>query len=1049
MCIGDKCPIKSTRSTPTSLDRGNRVEVTEKSGPDSYSAGAAIGGGSLFKGNTGLRKKAAEVKKLFERGLSPQFVLSTEERIDFYRRIPVEIRTLLSDKLVKIGELREFFLGLEPSDFAEKPEVIHGQLKELSLLTFDVINAFTCDGLHFQNAISRLIKEARAGKDVTAIRMDLDITSLNKLDQTGSLADAYLPAFGEWLNRNIANSRYLPRGISPMVVQLPDRTSFLIVGANSGYGKVLMKFVELQLRDFERDMKEGLQEFQDSGKINPDINIADLHFGGVIHSSTLKLADLKKMSVAGIIDGATKELIRLSAETTWLKAFDPDAKLIIGGFKLYSRDVVEELDGTPMRASLQIFVDSGRGFIPMGIFGYEDVADPVKKQALEHLNIPLKVGQITRPSNGGAMLEKFGGMTITLITNPEKAYVEPLFSAYKTMAESLTSDLISLGAEARTGLRYRATLRDMSHFAEQIAVHNSLLKEAGLPITYDKLFMIEIDDGRAFNIAYPKTDKVDTNFQMVNKLVFDTAAILNYFVPIVMATGDQILVSLPSFDADGKKVNPAQFANEYQKNVKSWYESAPYEGKVGMTFQPYAKVVGEDGKVVRLPVWVNGAGEFSVGKKPLPDYLPFMKTVTATVAWADVPNIATAEDVKVLRDLSHKGFSFIDSELKIQIDPSTGKPTYYKEGAGVVPEDYENGTKKFSMLTEEDLELFKGPMITPWLEHDVFSSLEIYPMPEPPDPSDYLLIFTPAKSPKHPSWVWGGDGWIIQPDPVEPEKMPEPLITPAKPAIDPKENAVLKAVEKVPPELMLWFQHEEKEAFFWTRETMNLLDGKWKELPKVLPKHVDITKKEVQKDLHKIKYELGLYGSYYGVPTRFDAALLLHAGKLYVNGKLFDGKLTPKEIAKRVHKLRPFFARIERNIKADPESAFKKIFNNDGTAKATTTITKGVLAEGAILNASSIKIPSFRPTGSFGFRPATSAAMVTGTFYTIGMEGLIGYVKDPPPPGTSFFGKVGHFFEKADQGIQQMFDGIMQYHISRECQKGVRTDGCRPGDTII
>lgn len=733
-----------------------------------------------------------------------QLTILPAERLELYRHSPPHLRTAHTDRLLKIGDLWKYFKSLKPEDFKKRSQKIREAASELKELTFDVIDLYTEGRLLPIFGVSRLTNEAYRGRDATAIRFDFDIGTLNRLvDPTGSLADEFIPAIGDWFNDKIVSDRqaFYLFGEQPLtVIRLPERTSFVVIGPNSEEGKELVNFVTSELKYFTWDMQNRLLEAQKKGRIAPDVDISAFEPTATAHYTTIhlkgfmeeyrsnhNLSPIRKIPRYKVVNHVLDELRRLAGETTYLKAYPPaEPAIVVGGFFVYGDEALPK-ESEPMYQSLTEFIGGGRGFIPFGRFGFQDEKDPETRFIHEYRDIPHHLGDIYSQSRGGrkGALEYFLQMVDSLTLHPALART-PKLDLFRKTTDSLVMLVLNIGEEARRDSKFPSPVKSIrtwskepaDFFLEQVGSLEYLSLEGLKGVKYDILATVEVDDGRSFTTQHPIVSLIDEDFQRIKWLIFDIEKEMELYPPVVAAEGDQIRVAVPSVTKNGVKLMPEDILKYYQQRVHRWFADKQ--------FQPYAKVVGEDGELVRLPIWVDKeSGELKVADRQPKKYVPWEKALTVTISYTEMPDLSKlgsaseASGAEKANRKIHLMFKYIDKNLKAQNGP------FVKEGFGRLPEDFENGSwmpdplkSKFSMLSDFDLDwLFKAETIP--IRDDVNLEPLSTPMPELPGMLDGLIVSMPVKVPSR--FRWGSGGVIIAPEPVRDTQVPQPMITPADP----------------------------------------------------------------------------------------------------------------------------------------------------------------------------------------------------------------------------------------------------------------------------
>lgn len=664
---------------------------------------------SLLRGN-GHAAAMPNAEAVIDGIFDSNHIVDARERFRLYNMIPENVLTAHTARMMEIEKLWDFLKDLSPADFARKLDEIKAATHKLVELSYDIIRVYTNDGLLPNFAVSRLVKAAYAGEDVTAIRFDLDVSGLNSGDPTGTHADEYIPEVGDWLHTNVVTSFNIYRlfgGVPPVVVQYPNRTSFALFGPNRERGKKFIEFVMGRLAFYEEDMRAALSIAQAEGLIAPDVDVANFSPTGTIHHTTIHLREFmqdyaRRYRLRGIADVPTHEVIahvlsemrRVAAETTFLNDHAVADAVRIGGLAVYGDEALP-LPLNSEYGSLLEYIRTGHGSIDFGRFGYQNEEDPETRAMMEHPDVALNLKDITslRQPNGngggrqgGGAIENLSYWVERFVANPALAQKSELFHLFKAEVENMARLVLNLGEEARRAFNFTPTMKstrrirgeNADFFMEQIGLMNRLLRNLGYErAAYDVLATIEVDDGRAFGRAFPSKDGVDGNFQMIKKLLFDTARQMKMFPPIVAAEGDQIRVAISSMGRLGDAIEPEAFLRAYQRNLRNWHRERGYH------FQPYAKVKAGR-RMMRLPVWTDRRGSYVAQKERPPGFVPFMKVLTATAVWTLMPDLTAGNAASQVNSQVRQGFRYIDKFAK-------GQRGYHKEGLARLPVNYRGG----------------------------------------------------------------------------------------------------------------------------------------------------------------------------------------------------------------------------------------------------------------------------------------------------------------------------------------------------------------------
>jgi len=381
---------------------------------------------------------------------SSMHVLDANDRLLLYGLVPDHMLTEHSARMRRIGELWKFFKNLKPADFAKHQGLIRPAAMELVALSRRIAKVYTEDNLLPNFAMSRLMRAAYDGEDITSVRFDWDISRLNAVDETGTLADEFIPEVGDWLREKVIKHpdvHSLFDGDLPVAIRLPERSSFALFGSNSERGARLVKFLIGQLGRFQEDMQAKLSESRDSGWISPDVDISEFTPRATIHHTTIRLKSfmhgyveehglesINEVPVHVVVDHILSELRRLAGQTTYLKAHSPADAIRIGGLFVYGEDALPIPDPASVAyQTLEFYVNNGRGFVPFGRYGYQDEHVDEIRAILEHPEVAhnMKGLSSSRTSEGGGAVEHFWYWISTFLANPDVAKGYQVFAPFR------------------------------------------------------------------------------------------------------------------------------------------------------------------------------------------------------------------------------------------------------------------------------------------------------------------------------------------------------------------------------------------------------------------------------------------------------------------------------------------------------------------------------------------------------------------------------------------------------------------------------------------
>jgi len=625
--------------------------------------------------------------------LSPCPSISARTRVKMSRAVPQELRSLHTQRMMEIDDLISFFASLSLSNIDEaiRDGSFAKNAYRLLNLGWEIIDVYTVSKSFPAEEIAYLVNMAyagNAGKNVARVRVDLDITSLNGVDSTGSLVDTYLPLVREFMAEVSISNRFKFETRAP---QLSDRTSFAISGpADKKFLNDLLQ--EIVLR-FVPEMTDKLKEAQARGEILDQVDIDSLPLTGTITYSTLKFKDRAERLIAKnglrtahqiprdeILKMVLAEIRESNAATIFIKANTPDKppEMFDAGLSVYGDSFLPTEGG--MLDILKKFIADGRGTIPFGVFGFdkETTGDDIGEQQrvlLEFPDYPHERGALYGHKRG--LFEIFQLHVSTLIKEGTGN-----LSFIKRLAEDIGLRLLNLGAAGMRDPRAPSIVRETRNminlageqewfdpFIETLVTYE---REFGVPCKY--LVLFEIDDAKAFLSEYPPDDDVDERFQRLKERIHFSAR-RSDIIPVMAAEGDQIRTA--PLRAEGLE-SAVTFARDGQRLIREHY--------AGMKFQVYGKLKIGD-RVVRLPKWVNPeTGEEIVAREAPEGFISAEKGVTATAVVVPIPSIRTREDAALVNEKIRLGFAYIDV-LK-------GKCPFIKEQFGILPQDFTNGHER-------------------------------------------------------------------------------------------------------------------------------------------------------------------------------------------------------------------------------------------------------------------------------------------------------------------------------------------------------------------
>jgi len=637
--------------------------------------------------------------ELLERAASPVPELNWFEQLVLLKFIPTENRTPFTAKILETGQIIDFFRQLSQNDLSN-PQIIakiQTYAEKLRTFTPEILDVYSRNGTRAEFLISYLYNAALNGENAVTFRIDLNVTEMNYLDPTGNLGNEFLPYYGKKTHDRLTT----PEAIAlaervPAVTHQPDRTSFVIAGPSNGKTLPFRNFLFNQLNEVNLGLGADLQQMFQTGRIGANVDIASFEPQGVMRVKTIYLRDLiaaeaaKRGIVASnpaailpkevVLDIIENQLKVLAAETTAVKTMPQMApETVIGGLKVYT-DASFEMFTDPQRVSMETFL--GRGYVPFWTFIPEDAnITPEQRAKLEFSDIAREINEVTSGNSKGehGKLERFLLLAKEAVAEPQK-FTPAKLAELKRAGAELGIALIEKGAEARRDARYPAMVnpdRNAGGEANDFFVEEIIKFEKASGTKYDALACVEVDNAKAFLIAYPVADKNDSSFQTIRKIIFETARDMGLPPIIVAAEGDQIRVAFATKTKDGRSISPTDFLAEVQSRIRNKYSDRK--------FQQFEKYVDESGQMKRRPLWSDPHGRvFGMETEPALalGYKRHVTGLTVTCSHSTMPDIYSEDGRKNANIKVGAMFKHIDGELKTQ----RGKHT--KEGLGELPQKY-------------------------------------------------------------------------------------------------------------------------------------------------------------------------------------------------------------------------------------------------------------------------------------------------------------------------------------------------------------------------
>ncbi len=387
--------------------------------------------------------------------------------------------------------------------------------------------------------------------------------------------------------------------------------------------------------------------------------------------------------------------------------------------------------GDPRYRSLEDFIDRQESYVAAGVFGLA-VRPGEHRTLVENPRFRRLTGHLSRREalNGGGILQRFssavGAVLATSHEIEDSAYDRfrrlvmtepadaPMLRGLGLTLNGTLGDLIEIGLAARRYAGYPALFKPMEELVNTrggIENANFFVEEMAYR-GYVDLAASENDGAKARRQAYPPKDHIDSEFQMVRQVWFDTARDMGMIdeagepaVIIAPFQGDCILVG---FDPGSKKAET--YLREVQRRVRELFKGQSFHREHKVRIQtPVAGGIHEE--IRRLPIWVRhqlrrrtteprieieptGSDGYMVSRSTPTGYAPLHGTQTITTASARLPGPLTSRAAgSGIMPLFAEMSRFIEGVLKDKRGTATlsDGSTFplHKDGLGPLPpEEY-------------------------------------------------------------------------------------------------------------------------------------------------------------------------------------------------------------------------------------------------------------------------------------------------------------------------------------------------------------------------
>ncbi|MFH1653501.1 MAG: hypothetical protein ABIE74_05545 [Pseudomonadota bacterium] len=561
---------------------------------------------------------------------APLFPDATRD-LSGYLRVPQALRSAHIDRLLYISIVGGL---IAQGAFGRGDELLYDNVETfLQNIAQEIKVQYLEDGALPAGFVEELHELLGRGAGVQVMRLGLNITSANKVEQKGYLAQRFIETALYWLRDVFKNS---------IVYKDPAGTMFNVVFT----GKMYVGDVEKELSSFGRSVKEKLEDNVSPLRI-PDKDRVLSEFNPTCKAFMMNVASLSESERSNerLAEKIREIQIRLVSALSYFEEHGDstgDAARI-----LYTDDQLPP----DSDATWKKYPSRRIGLV--GDLPYDGVQ---RNDELDRLTLPpFYTGEI----NG--VMNRLSGGFASFVSDTRSVEATEVLVGH-------IANLIHLGIEAMYTATYPRILKNSiyylrpelpgtdEHFFEN---SNFFAQELALK-GYSYLSLFEYDNFRQHMKRISRRDFSNRDFNRVMELWFERFEAEENEMPIIMAfKGDLIAVS---FDATDEK-QAAWMIRQVQRGVRNEFRTRfqiAYKLKYHLLDQN-GEPTGEV-ETMRIPLWVAGRYtrlgsryyRFRISKFPYRDYRPLKVPLTITALYHQLEKtLKSEEDRKWLVTLLH------------------------------------------------------------------------------------------------------------------------------------------------------------------------------------------------------------------------------------------------------------------------------------------------------------------------------------------------------------------------------------------------------------
>ncbi len=584
-----------------------------------------------------------------------------------FNGIPPHVRTWLTHTMLYVEKAISFMEQLtEDALTPQMREKLPLLAETLDRIVYDLRSPYLDNMSLSLLGLERLQNQLIRSGSATIVRMNINMTDVNKIDLSGNLGTAFKQAVLEWLQWRFGLER---------VSVNPEGTSFLIVKEDSSSPSFEYDQFARQIR-FRLEQRTMCERYRYSSELLARFVPDAAMFYFTVDAGHLKPRETVREGSRDAIMALHEEILKISERSLRLLAVGggvlektPAELGLESGMRVYDanfllRPEIQSDEGFERKLEL------GLGYVPANVYisPAATAGDSGAGIMVRHPRYGHDLGRLDhacRPGDEGGALQR----ALHALNTAARASTEPeKFAAVRRLrkaAEGLATAL-ELGRRARLNPRnpllfekwmQTVHLHDASRIVDSYFIEQMALTRENRV----HLAVVEIDSFKAFSSAYP-IDETDSSFWGIFDVFADVAELMSMRRPIMsQVAGDLVAVAIPTIDREGVRVDLSTYMNAVQRLVRERYAGRPFHDCAKVKF------MSTDGmRVERIPLWA--VDEFNAEGRRSEKYMaspclpsggrPFMNTVS--ISWVGttihVPRTAKAvgELPKIVDDLATK-----------------------------------------------------------------------------------------------------------------------------------------------------------------------------------------------------------------------------------------------------------------------------------------------------------------------------------------------------------------------------------------------------------